>query len=87
MLFSTYKKLRIVFFHRKGLKAPEIGKRLFEEGMMTSRQGIHRFIKRFGTTSSISRSGQLSKVMEVIIKALNKNHPSLSTSAWLDILR
>ena len=48
MVFSTYKKLRIVFFHWKGLKAPEIGKRLFEEGMMTSRQGIHRFIKRFG---------------------------------------
>ena len=37
MVFSTYKKLRIDFFHRKGLKAPEIGKRLFEEGMMTSK--------------------------------------------------
>ena len=47
MVFSTYKKLRIVFFHRKGLKAPEIGKRLFQEGMMASRQGIHEFIKRF----------------------------------------
>ena len=47
MVFSTYKKLQIVFFHRKGLKAPEIGKRLFQEGMIASRQGIHKFTKRF----------------------------------------
>ena len=70
MVFSTYKKLHFVFFHGKGLKAPEIGKNLFEEGMMTSRQGIHRFIKRFGATSLISwkqGSGQLSKVTEVAI--------------------
>ena len=52
MVFSTYKKLRIVFFH---WKAPEIGKRLFQEGMMASRQGIHEFIKRFEATGSISR--------------------------------
>ena len=52
MVFSTYKKLRIVFFHRK---APEIAKRLFQEGMMASRQGIHEFIKRFEATGSISR--------------------------------
>ena len=44
MVFSTYKKVWIVFFHRKGLKAPEIGKRLLQEGMMAS---IHEFIKRF----------------------------------------
>ena len=44
MVFSTYKKVWIVFFHRKGLKTPEIGKRLFQEGMMAS---IHEFIKRF----------------------------------------
>ena len=55
MVFSTYKKLRIVFFHRKGLKAPEIGKRLFQEGMMASRQGINEFIKHFEATGSISR--------------------------------
>ena len=36
---------------------------------MASRQGIHKFIKRFEATSSISRkqgSGRLSKVMEVV---------------------
>ena len=43
MVFSSYKKLRIVFFHRKGLKAPAIRKRLLEEGMVASRQGIHDF--------------------------------------------
>ena len=84
MVFSTYKKLRIVFFHQKDLKAPEIGKRLFEEGMMTSRQGIHRFIKRFGATSSISwkqGSGQLSKVTDVAIietSALQRHASSTS---------
>ena len=69
MVFSTYKKLRIVFFHQKGLKTPEIGKRLFQEGMMSSRQGIHKFIKRFEATGSVSRkqgSGRISKVMEVV---------------------
>ena len=92
-----------------------MGKRLFEEGMMASRQGIHKFIKRFEATGSISRkqgSGRLSKVTEVVkatvdvqMKADNigtaapsstpvertlpiyKNYPSMSTSAWLDILR
>ena len=54
MVFSTYKKLRIVFFHRKGLKAPGIGKCLFQEGMMASKQEIHKFIKRFEATGSIS---------------------------------
>ena len=43
MVFSSYKKLRIVFFHRKNLKAPAIRKRLLEEGMVASRQGIHDF--------------------------------------------
>lgn len=31
MVFSPYKKLRIVFFHRKGLMAPAIGKHLLED--------------------------------------------------------
>ena len=55
MVFTTYmyKKLRIVFFHRKGLKAPEIGKRLFQEGMMALRQRIHKFIKCFEAISQV----------------------------------
>ena len=68
-VLHVHKKFQIVFFHWKGLKAPEIGKRLFQEGMMASRQGIHKFIKRFEAMDSISRkqgSGRLSKVMEVV---------------------
>ena len=56
-----HKKLRIVFFHRKGLKAPEIGKRLFQEGMMVLRQRIHKFLKRFEATGSISQVGDYPK--------------------------
>ena len=53
MLYSSYKKLRIIFFHAKGLKAPDITKQLSEEGMLASRQGIHNFIKRYEVTGSI----------------------------------
>ena len=41
MVFSSYKKLRVVFFHhffhRKGLKATAISKYLLQEGMVASR--------------------------------------------------
>ena len=42
MMFSTYTKLRIVFYfnHLKGIKAPEIEKRLLSEGMTASRRYI-----------------------------------------------
>ena len=75
MVFSSYKKLRIVFFYRKGLKAPAIGKRLLEEGMVASRQGIHDFLKRYAATGSISRkqgSGRKCKVTEAIKAIVEK---------------
>ena len=75
MVYSPYKKLRIIFFHRKGLKAPEIAKRLLSEGMVASRQGIHQFLKRYVLTGSIGRkegSGRRSKVTEAI-KVLVEN--------------
>ena len=74
MVYSPYKKLRIIFFHRKGLKAPEIAKRLLSEGMVASRQGIFE-VKRYVLTGSIGRkegSGRRSKVMEAI-KVLVEN--------------
>ena len=78
MVYSPYKKLRIIFFHHKGLKAPEIAKRLLSEGIgvfPASRQGIHRFLKRYVLTGSIGRkegSGRRSKVTEAI-KVLVEN--------------
>ena len=68
-VYSCYKKLRILFFRSKGLKAPEIEKRLLKEGMLASRQEIHDFIKRYEITGSIRRrpgSGQKSKVTDEI---------------------
>ena len=75
MVYFPYKKLRIIFFHRKGLKAPEIAKRLLSEGMVASRQGIHQILKRYVLTGSIGRkegSGRRSKVTEAI-KVLVEN--------------
>ena len=68
-MYSSYKKLWILFFHCKGLKAPEIEKRLLTEGMVDSRQGIDQFVKRYDLTNSIGRkegSGQTSIVTEAI---------------------
>ena len=75
MVFSSYKKLWIVFFYRKGLKAPAIGKRLLEEGMVASRPGIHDFLKRYAATGSISQkqgSGRKCKITEAIKAIVEK---------------
>ena len=54
MVFSTYKKLRIVSSEgSEGTR--DWKKRLFQEGMMASIQGIHKFIKCFEATGLISR--------------------------------
>ena len=56
-------------FHRNGLKAPEIEKRLLTEGMGDSRQGIDQFVKRYVLTNSIGRkegSGRTSILTETI---------------------
>ena len=69
MVYSYYKKLRIIFFRLKGLKAPEIEKRLLQEGLVATRQGIQDIIKRYEATRSIGRqpgSGRKSKVTDEI---------------------
>ena len=40
MVFSCYKKQRIIFFHSQGHKAPTIAKLLEEEGLKASRREV-----------------------------------------------
>ena len=69
MVFSSYKKQRIVYLSSKGFKAPTIAKILQEEGILVSRFGIHKFLQRFEESGCLMRkpgSGRPSKItMEV----------------------
>ena len=65
MVFSTYKKQRILFFASRGLKAPAIAKELRKEDLHCSRVGIYNFLKKYEATGSIGRrvgSGRPSKI-------------------------
>ena len=65
MLYSDYLKRRAMFFHAKGLSPPAIADALAEEGLVATRQGLAKFIRRFKETGSIKRcpgSGRPSKV-------------------------
>ena len=65
MVYTAYKKQRILHFYSKGYKAPTIQKFLAAENLVCSRDGIIKFIKVFKRTVSICRqpgSGRPSKV-------------------------
>ena len=65
MVYSSYKKQRILYLYSQGLKAPTIAKELKKEKLKCSRFGIDKFIKVYETTGSIARqpgSGRPSKV-------------------------
>ena len=50
MVFSEYKKQRIIFYHFKGCTSARIKMLLEEEGMVASEQGIRKFLKNFQLT-------------------------------------
>ena len=66
MVYSDYTKQRIVFHHSQNLTASAIQKILLDtEGIVTTRQGVARFLKIYGETGTISRrhgSGRKPKV-------------------------
>ena len=65
MVFTTMKKERILFYYRKGFRAPTIKKKLAEEGYSASREGIHKFLCLFRQTGCLNRregSGRPSKI-------------------------
>ena len=56
MVYSTYKKQRILYHKFKGLKAPTIAKILVEEeGLGVTRQGVLSFLKCYRETHTIGR--------------------------------
>ena len=65
MVYTTYKKQRILHYYLKGHRAPTIRKRLLYEGLFCSRRGVYSFLRNFEETGMISRkpgSGCPSKV-------------------------
>ena len=74
MVFSEYKKQRILYFHAKGVKAPTIANLLHEEGLVCSRVGIAKFLRKFMHTGTFKRqpgSGRPSKIMRGIKKVVD----------------
>ena len=56
MVYSAYTKQRIVFYDAQNFKPPTIQKLLLEEeGLITTRQGITKFLKNYRLTGAIDR--------------------------------
>ena len=55
MVFTQYEKRRMVFFWKKGYKAPTIAKLLRSEGITASRRGIHKFLRLFAERRTTAR--------------------------------
>ena len=66
MVYSSYKRQRILYLHFLGYRAPTIAKLLRGEKMNGSRRGIHKFIRKLKETGSIRRrpgSGRPTKIV------------------------
>ena len=55
-MYSSYKRQRINHYYRQGLPAPTILKRLKEERLTATRQGIWKFLNKYEETGTIARS-------------------------------
>ena len=71
MVYSLYKRQRILYYFYKGCRAPTIAKQLRDENITASRQGIHKFLRKYIETRSIERrpgSGRPSKATREVKK-------------------
>ncbi len=69
MVYSSYKKQRILKFSFDGLRPYTKAKRLCEEVLVASRRGIDKFLRRYRETGTIARkpgSGRPSKITSKI---------------------
>ena len=55
MVYTTYVKLLILFYHFQALKPYIIARMLDEKGMKVSRFGVHKFIQHYNESGSINR--------------------------------
>lgn len=65
MVYSSYTKQRIVYYYRKGYRAPTICQLLQKEQISTTRVGIAKFLDKYEETGSIARapgSGRPTKI-------------------------
>ena len=65
MVYSEYKKQRILHYYFQGFRAPAICRLLEEEKLRTTREGIAKFLKKYQETGCVARrpgSGPPSKV-------------------------
>ena len=75
MVYSNYKKQRILYFYFQGYKPPTITNFLREEGMSVSRRGVAKFVKCYRQTGSIARapgSGRPTKVTAEVKKIVEE---------------
>ena len=75
MVLSTYEKQRIVFYHQNGLAPSQILSALKVENIVTTRQTIARFIRRFINTRSIFHkkgSGRPSKITNRVLELVER---------------
>ena len=65
MEFSSYAKVRILYYHEKGLRSTSIARALKSEGISASVVGIWKLLKRYDEDSTTARragSGRAKKV-------------------------
>ena len=55
MVYSNYKKQRILYLHSQKYKAPTIAKELAKGNLKCSRVGVAKFLKVYEETGSIAR--------------------------------
>ena len=69
MVFTTYKRIRILHYHFQGYKPSAISRNLRAENLTASKRGIAKFLKKYEETGSIARrpgSGRPSKVTAAV---------------------
>ena len=69
MVFSAYKRQRILYYYLQGYRAPTIATLLSREKLQASRQGIQKFLNHYNKTGTIGRSagsGRRPKITEEI---------------------
>ena len=74
MVYSTYKKQRILYLYAQGYKPPTIKNLLVQEKLKCSREGIHKFLTTYHVTRSIARrvgSGRPSKITAEVKKLVD----------------
>ena len=69
MVLITYTKQRIVYLQNLGYRPPTIKKLLQKEGIVVTRQSVHRFLNAYRETGTIRRQeglGRPSKLTPVV---------------------